>query len=328
MHDEVAVVGQEPRQVSLQRRWRLAVLLVLVAVIAWLAILRGVVRREIFHLTGDAQWIWARDPQKHPHPVAVELVRELHLSDRPVRATAKICGDPEYVLRINGALVMTGRNRPEFTLDVVAVDDLLRAGHNVISIEARSASGIGGVLFALDVEASPLGRAAGDPHGRNVIVSGPRWSVRGAQVDSPWVWGRPPDQPWSYPRPVRHAQPLVQSAISEPVRLEPQVSRLGDDGAWECNLPIERAAVLRADLSDAAGAQVTVSSLLGGRVTVEVIALEGQEWWVFPGLVAPGILEWHGSQPPDRIELVEMPASAEDGGRGGLNGELGGGPQR
>jgi hypothetical protein len=89
---------------------------------------------------------------------------------------------------------------------------MLVAGSNRVAIEAASPTGLGGVLFAMDVEG----------FGRDALVSDGGWRVdlepsareRGGRY-RPVVWGRPPQSPWGYPRMPRPNE-LVGSGSSSP----------------------------------------------------------------------------------------------------------------
>ena len=310
MQEPSHAVSGLPVSFESERLWRFAAVLAVLCVVVWLVFLRTMVRREIYHLTGSAQWIWVSDGGHEPHARAEVFEQVLELTDRPVRAIAKVCGDPQYVLSINGGLVMAGRNRPQFVLDVVPVTDLLQAGRNVITIEVRSPSGVGGLLFALDLEASPLGRATGDLHGRNVLVSGSDWRIRGRPGEVPWVWGQPPDQPWSYPGPRRHAQPLVQAVVGERSRQLVDTTSEGDVFRWESELETSGAAVLALEFPEPTRGVLTAPTVSGEMVGVEVIMAPDTKRWLFPGLVRSGSVSWQGERLPTSFELVETDDTA------------------
>lgn len=304
-------------------RWRLRLAAAAVAIICLLLLLRGFYRRELYHLTGGAEWIWVTGRVQVNRPIAALFFVPLDLHDHPQRAVAKVCGDRQYVLWINGQPAMAGTNRPHFQLDVVPVTDLLSAGRNIIAVEVRSPTSVGALLFSLDLDPTVEGRRAGDPRGRNVLVSGDRWRVvtswrAGApsanppDARKPWVWGRPPDHPWSYPMPVLHDRPLIQAYVSEPRRLPSTAFTSVSPGVW------------RADLGTGFGGLVWLESGRGGWRAEDVhevwtvssngatgphiplVAMSGEHRWLFPGRIQARWLEVKGSRPPNAIETVEV----------------------
>lgn len=310
-------------ELSRGSRWRLRVAAAVVAVICLLLLLRGFYRRELYHLTGAAEWIWVTSKVQVKRPIAALFYVPLDLHDHPQRAVAKVCGDQQYVLWINGQPAMAGTNRPGFRLDVVPVTDLLSAGRNVIAVEVRSPTSVGALLFSLDLEPTVEGRRAGDPRGRNVLVSGDRWQVvtswaPGAParipVDAarPWVWGRPPDHPWSYPTPVLHDRPLVQAFVSEPRRLTAGDFTRVSPGVWRAKLgegfqglvwlQSGRGGWPTADMNEVWGAapRGVVSP------TVPLVAMSGEHRWLYPGLIQGPWLEVRAGRPPAAVETVEV----------------------
>jgi hypothetical protein len=123
--------------------------------------------------------------------------RDFELPAAPSRATAKLFVDPEHVLYVNGARVSGGLQRRGEPLALIAIARYLKRGLNRVSIEASSATGIGGILFSLDLDA----------YGRNAVCTDGSWRVdlsptaivSGGRY-RPEVWGRPPQYPWGYPR--------------------------------------------------------------------------------------------------------------------------------
>lgn len=293
------------------------------AVVCLLLLLRGFYRRELYHLTGAAQWLWVTGEVQVSKPTAGVFFFPFTLHDRPSRAVAKVCGDRQYALWINGQLAASGRNRPGFRLVVVPVTDLMTAGRNVIAVEARSPTSVGAVLFALDLEPSVEGRRAGDPRGRNVVVSGPMWRVATswspgmpadvpARTSAPWVWGKPPDHPWSYPDPVFQERPLIQAVVGEPRRIDRSEFRPCGEACWAAPLGGSFAGLVRLHL-DPAAAPVRAARIAGGRseggagsaATADVLTVPGQRSWLFPGRVSGQRLEAIGPAPPLSVELVE-----------------------
>ncbi len=301
--------------------WHARVAAAAAAALLLFLLLNGFYRRELHHFTGDARWMWTTDDLHDPVPTAGLFFRRLKLARLPLSAVAKVCGDRQYVLWINGQPAVAGHNRPEFRLDVVDVTDLLVAGDNLIAIEARSPTSVGGVLFALDLRASAEGRRAGDPNGRSCLVSGPRWRVlttwgEGPSVypkdgwSEPWIWGQPPDHPWTYPRPVVHPSPVVHSVFSDPIRIPSGCFEAVGEGLWACTLERRLQGYLWIDLT--AGPTPQRIGLGDGTATVgagiqdvPVVTLDGQTMWLYPGAVEGAVLEASGEAAPAGVELVE-----------------------
>jgi hypothetical protein len=108
------------------------------------------------------------------------------------------------VLWINGRRVGGARQKPGDPLALYEVAPYLAAGRNRIAIETGSETGIGGLLFSLDIS----------DWGRDAVVSDGRWRVdpsRRAIIDGgryrPDVWGSPPMYPWGWPRVPRPDEP-------------------------------------------------------------------------------------------------------------------------
>ncbi len=172
---------------------------------------------SLSHLTGSARWIWATDSLVEVRPEAAIFVASLQLDEPPSGALLKICGDREYVAYINGTPAACGWSRPGFRLDLYDVAHLLHQGSNVIAVELRSPTPVGGLLLAMDV----------DGVGHNVLVSGPAFRVRRrfslagpgeADVRVPVIWGAPPRFPWGYPVPQPHPRTLDEMVVEDPVR--------------------------------------------------------------------------------------------------------------
>jgi len=308
-------------------RWRLEVLLVVCVVVCVLLLLRGFYRRELYHFAGGAQWMWVSDDVRLRRPTAGLFYRRVELGDRPARAVAKVCGDQQFVLWVNGQPAVAGRNRPDFLLDVVPVTDLLTAGENLIVVEARSPTSVGAVLFALDLYPTAEGRRVGDPRGRNVIVSDGSWKVltewRGGPGNPetggarrPWIWGRPPDHPWTYPRPVVHERPLVQTVVSESVAIAPAQFRQEGENRWVHDLGRHASGYLWLGVGPSTPDELAVTVCSRGASAradlepVPVVRLQGQDRWLFPGLVDGEEVVISGSSPPENLRFVEALGSA------------------
>lgn len=302
------------------RRGRAAVAVILL--LALFLVLRAFYRRELYHFTGGAEWMWVTDDVRVSRPTAALFTCRIDLHDRPQRAVAKLCGERQYVLWVNGQPAAFGQNRPTFHLDVVPVTDLLTAGRNSIVVEARSHTSVGAVLFALDLEPSAEGRRRGDPRGRNVLTSGRQWVVTtswdgwpdpaASTGRRPWIWGRPPDRPWSFPAAVVWGRPLVQAVVSEPLERGEADFRPAGEGLWRCDLGRTLAGMLWLDLGGAGPTprELAVGSITAGGAfepgrTAPVVTLPGQQRWLFPGHVEGSVVQAEGDGPPWRIEVVE-----------------------
>lgn len=153
--------------------------------------------------TGAAEWIWYSHGPREPRPVRFFATREFVLPAMPVRATAKLLVDREHVLYVNGVRAGGAAQRPGDPLRLYPIAALLHPGVNRVAIEAASSTGVGGILFSLDLDA----------FGRNAVVTDRLWRVDlspGAVATGgryqPVVWGRPPQYPWGYPRMPRPAE--------------------------------------------------------------------------------------------------------------------------
>lgn len=147
--------------------------------------------------TGDAEWIWYTREVKEPAPVSFVATRDVVLNRAPVRATAKIFADQWHVLWVNGRRAGSGRQRPGDPVVLHEIAGFLSRGVNRIAIEAGSETGIGGLLFSLDLADS----------GRDAVFSDGRWrvdpsrdAIRSGGRYRAEVWGRPPMYPWGWPR--------------------------------------------------------------------------------------------------------------------------------
>jgi hypothetical protein len=177
-----------------------AFLFALVAGIVASAAIRATLRmhadRDLLE-TGQAEWIWFSRDVPRPAWVRFYMTRDFDLPEAPASAVAKVFGDRRHVLYINGFGLGGGEQAPGDPLWLHDLTPQVRPGTNRISIVLESNTGVGGLLFALDVAGL----------GRNVVVSDQQWRFdfsesaisRGGR--SPVVsWGRPPMYPWRYPR--------------------------------------------------------------------------------------------------------------------------------
>ena len=147
--------------------------------------------------TGPAAFLWYSARVPEPRPIRFWATRDFELPRRPDRALAKVFVDREHVLYVNGVRAGGGSQRPGDPLALYDVALMLAAGRNRVAIEAASPTGIGGVLFSLDVEG----------FGRDAVVTDGGWRVdlepsalAGGGRYRPTVWGKPPQYPWGYPR--------------------------------------------------------------------------------------------------------------------------------
>ncbi|HKB70259.1 MAG TPA: hypothetical protein VKH46_05400 [Thermoanaerobaculia bacterium] len=146
-------------------------------------------RRMESSATGRARWIWATDDVRSPQPARFTASRSVALDADVPGARARIFVDRAYRLFLDGRLVGAGGMRPGDAMDSFALPALARGVHTM-AIEAGSPTGIGGILFALDLDGA----------GRNAVVSDSSWKVGGRPV---FVWGDPPMYPWGFPHPRR-----------------------------------------------------------------------------------------------------------------------------
>ena len=170
-----------------------ALAVVLIGSMAALALHRARADRALL-ATGPAEWIWYSSRVPKAMPVHFYAVREFALAAAPARASARVFVDREHVLFVNGRRAGGGMQQPGDALATYEIAPLLRSGVNRIVIEASSPTGIGGILFALDL-------------GGQGLVSDGRWRVdrdaaalTGQARYRPVVWGKPPLYPWGYPR--------------------------------------------------------------------------------------------------------------------------------
>lgn len=184
--------------------WAYALAVAITGMAAARATLRAHAERE-YSRTGPARWIWYSRDVKDPRALAFVATRDLVLDRRPPRATAKVFGDRWHVLWVNGRRVGGARQRPGDPLALYEVAEDLGPGRNRIAIESGSDTGVGGLLFSLDIS----------DWGRDVCVSDGRWRVdpsRRAIASGgryrPDVWGSPPMYPWGWPRVPRPDEPI------------------------------------------------------------------------------------------------------------------------
>jgi len=168
---------------------RISVLWALAIATAGAAAIRSVDlswRRMESSETGRARWIWATGDIKTPHPMSFLASKSILIEEKLASAKAKIFVDRSYRLFLDGELLRSGGQKPGDPLDVVDLSTRLVPGAHELEIEAASPTGVGGILFALDLSG----------YGRNAVVSDGTWKVEGRPV---FVWGDPPMYPWGFP---------------------------------------------------------------------------------------------------------------------------------
>lgn len=184
--------------------WAYALAVAIAGMAAARATLQAHAERE-YSRTGGARWIWYSRDVKEPRELAFVATRDVVLGRRPTRATAKLFGDRWHVLWVNGRRVGGARQRPGDPLALYEVARYLGPGTNRIAIESGSDTGVGGLLFSLDLS----------DWGRDACVSDGRWRVdpsrRAISTGGryrPDVWGSPPMYPWGWPRVPRPDEPV------------------------------------------------------------------------------------------------------------------------
>ena len=176
--------------------WTYAIAVAIVALAAGRSLLRAHADR-LSLATGPAQWIWYTARVPEPRPLRFFATRDFELPRAPARAFAKLFVDREHALYVNGRRVAAGVQEPGDPLAVYDLTPYLTDGVNRVALEASSPTGIGGILFSLDLDA----------FGRDAIFSDGKWrvdlsadAIRQGGRYRPQVWGRPPQYPWRYAR--------------------------------------------------------------------------------------------------------------------------------
>jgi hypothetical protein len=279
-----------------------------VAVIAAGLVVHRFWLRELSHLTGGAQWIWVTDTLERVFPVAGLFVAPLELAAPPPSALLKVCGDREYVVYVNGTAAACGWSRPGFALDLFEVGHLLHQGTNTVAVEVRSPTPAGGVLLALDVAGV----------GRNVLVSGPAFSLRrtfalgppaAADLPVPVNWGSPPRFPWGYPTPLPRPKSLDAVVVDEPLRWGIEAAVELPRGGWALTLDRPRFGYLRVEIErDGLDYLATSPEIAANadelRGTAQPMArVRGQTAWLDPEPRVIGSVYVFGRYRPRAIEL-------------------------
>lgn len=150
----------------------------------------------------EPAWIWVDADARDVRPRVFLAVRDFELGRVPSNATARVLGDQEYLLWVNGARAGSGRYRAHAPLDSFDVSPLLRLGANRVALELRSAVGSGAAILSIV-----------DGAGQVLVATGPGWKVlpsswRGGIADGALpnapeaaVLGRSPLGRWGDPRP-------------------------------------------------------------------------------------------------------------------------------
>ncbi len=291
------------------RSQRLVVVVLLGAFLVGGALVHRYWAHELSHLTGRASWIWVTDDLVRVHPAAALFVARLNLRVPPVGALLKVCGDREYVAYVNGTPAGCGWSRPGFRLDLYDVAHLLRQGENLIAVEVRSPTPVGGLLCAVDV----------DNVGRNILVSGESFACRRSfslaenvqgEFAPPVDWGDPPRYPWDYPRAVPHPRTLDEMVVEDPIRVARRSARAMARGVWEFDLPRPTFGYLWLDYG-ADGGSFVASTADGAGLDANqvrdlarpVIRLPGERRWLCPEPRTILKVYVFGAVLPDAVEL-------------------------
>jgi hypothetical protein len=310
------------------RRQRALLLAIAAGAMLVAYLVHGFWKRELSHLTGGAEWIWVTDVLDPVHVQPAMFVASLRLDAPPPGALLKVCGDREYVVYLNGSPAACGWNRPGFRLDLYDVGHLLRQGSNVIAVEVRSPTPVGGLLVALDV----------DGVGRNVLVSGPAFVARshfslGASDPSdrpvPVTWGMPPRFPWGYPKPLPHPRTLDETVVEDPVRLGGSSAR-ELPGGWEFVLPRPVMGYLWLEFGGEGMVFVATATEdeRGGTdfwrgEAAPVVRLRGQKRWLDPQPRVMSRVFVFGLQPPLAVEVWPVPEEFSSAAPGVVPGSFG-----
>jgi hypothetical protein len=227
--------------------WRRALVVAIGALLA-LVVAQGAYRtwRIGANGWGPARFLWAEDARGGAAR-AFYLARDFLLEDDAALSGARlqVLGDEEYQVHLNGVWVGSGRYRTGGRAGNHDVSGLLRPGSNRLVVEARSATGVGGVLAALFVAGAE----------RPVVATDAAWRVFGHHVEglvegtyriddgeSPRVLGRPPWGRWRSPPAgtLRPAAPLESQDVwaAHLAPLPPRPERLARE-AWRIDFGAE-----------------------------------------------------------------------------------------
>ncbi len=288
--------------------------------------------KELSHATGRAQWMWVTDQFHRLAPAGGLFVANFTLASPPREALLKVCGDREYVVYANGTPAACGWSRPGFRLDLYDIGHLLRQGENVLAVEVRSPTPVGGVLLALDVVGV----------GANVLASGPafvlrrHFSLSAREPDDlpvPLLLGRPPRQPWGYPRLVSHPRTLDEVLVLDPIRMEMDEGIRLPDGGVRFDLPEETEGYLWLELGGdgvlyvATGAEGDSDREAARSRSQPVIRQPGQQRWLDPWPRRMRTVWVFARQLPRAVEVWPLPGELRRGAPGVVT-EQGGAVER
>jgi hypothetical protein len=111
---------------------------------------------------GDAAvWIWRDHDLRHVQAASFYAVKEFDLVATPAEAEARILGDAEYVLLLNGRRIGSNGFVSGAALDRYRVERWLVPGRNRLVVELRSPLGAGGLRFELLAAGQQLVRSDG-----------------------------------------------------------------------------------------------------------------------------------------------------------------------
>ncbi len=265
--------------------------------------------------------MWVTDQFQRVSPAGGLFVASFTLAAPPREALLKVCGDREYVVYANGTPAACGWSRPGFRLDLYDIGHLLRQGENVLAVEVRSPTPVGGVLLALDV----------DGVGANVLASGPAFVLRqhfslaareSDDLPVPVLLGRPPRQPWGYPRLVSHPRTLDEVLVLDPVRLERGRGVVLAGGGVRFDLPEEIEGYLWLELEGSGTVYVATgaegeSDGEAARVRAQlVIRQPGQQRWLDPWPRRMRSIWVFARELPRAVEVWPLPGELRRGAPG------------
>lgn len=169
----------------------------------------------------QARWIWT-PPREGETPDHRRYVRRIFdLTEVPSKAWVRMTADNLYTAYLNGARF--GYHWSWYDAELWDVTDLVRAGTNVLAIDARNVDGPGGLLCEIGVEYASGRTQTIASDGTWKMSRGPAqgWTEAGFD-DSSWPpprqvqpypagWSRIPDQPIVVDGAVRlHAHPITR----------------------------------------------------------------------------------------------------------------------
>lgn len=157
--------------------------------------------KKFYITTGEAEWIWVRDPMSKEKPVAFFATRDFAVPSSATQVKINIAADPSYTLYFNGKRIGVGGLKTTRSIDVYDATALRRAGQNRIVVGCRSAKGAGGLLLSVDFGGMQ----------RNGVFTDRSWHLYrsweaslldrdpGASSATLRSFGTPPVGRWNYP---------------------------------------------------------------------------------------------------------------------------------